>query len=598
MPYPTSSAKLAFALRFALLFATGSPGSAQELDSSFEEGFPTFTGHVRTVHPDYRIFSLTPEGYQFKVTGMDLMANGDLALVTIGDTVYPNEEGGGRGDVYILKGAREATSNAIPVRKVYSGFKVPLGLAVAGDGIYVSDFDGLEQLADIDPDGRARALRKVVAYPESSFAGLGLWNANVIHSGSRFYTALGAYHYVDSVSNVAPCRPHDRRGTIHSTDLAGNEESLGSGLREPFGLVVDADGELFATDNDGEWVPSNKLVHIRKGAFYGMCIGTSWDPGLVYSPPALWFPQSLRSPGQPVLIRSGTYRDQMVVGDYALLTLSRIFLEKVAGEYQGALFPFSGDLISGALRLAGDDDGNLYLGEMEIESSGNWWYGDPKYRPTHIGYGLQKMIHTGDSAFEMLAIRATPKGFTVEFTAPAGAAAGDPANYRIQQWRYKPTFNYAGPKLELQTLRAAEAVLSADGRTVALDIPGLKPDRVVHIQLHKDFRSAAGKAPWTYEAWYTLNAIPGPQIGAIKDRVHGTEAAYALVRGRMGGINIRVSLREKYSFSVCDLRGERILSASASGPGEFPMDAAVPEGVYSILLNAGNRSYRGLIRAF
>ncbi|MDB5105368.1 MAG: hypothetical protein JWP91_3057 [Fibrobacteres bacterium] len=584
---------------FAFLFFSGSgPASAQDLYPVSEGGFPTFTGPPRTVHPAYRIFSLTPAGFAFKVTGMDWMSNGDLAVVTIGDTVFP-EIGGGLGDVYLLKGARNAVSNAISVTHLYSGFKVPLGLAVAGDQIYVSDFNGLEKLVDRDGDGRTDTLEKLIAYPEKSTVSFGLWNANVIHSGNRFYTALGAYHYVDSLDDSAACLPNPKRGTIHETDLEGNAGFLGSGLREPNGLVVSADGELFATDNDGEWVPSNKLVHIRKGAFYGMCVGTHWDPILEYSPPAVWFPHLLRSPGQPVVVRSGIYQGQMVVGDYALLTLSRIFLEKVGGEYQGALFPFSGGLTSGALRLAEDGKGNLYLGEMEIESTEGWWYGDPKYRPTHIGYGLQKMIYTGDPVFEMLAVRATPKGFAIDFTSPAGPSASDPRNYRIQQWRHEPTFRYGGDMLDLQTLRADKADLSPDGKTVILDIPGLKADRVVHIQLHQDFRSRDGMAPWTYETWYTLNAIPSGEIGVVTPSPDsGPMTAFTVAHEAGGGIRIRVSLPEKYTLGVWNLRGKRILSGTGEGPKDFPLEAVLPEGLFTISLEAGKRSYRGLARSF
>ena len=350
--------------------------SAQDLDSSSEGGFPTFIGPVRKAHPDYRIFSLTPEGYHFKVTGMDWMPNGDLALVTIGDTVFP-DIGGGLGDVYLLKGAREAASNDLEVKRIYSGFRVPLGLAVADGGIYVSDFNGLEKLVDGAGNGTGYSLRKVIAYPEQSTVSFGLWNANVIRSGNRFYTALGAYHYVDSLYDSGACLPNPKRGTIHAVDDSGKEEFLGTGLREPNGLVADKEGELFATDNDGEWVPSNKLVHVRKEAFYGMCVGTRWDPGLVYSRPAVWFPQLLRSPGQPVLIRSGTYQGQMAVGDYAIPALSRIFLEKIAGGYQGALFPFSGRIdfrgFAPGVRRSGKPlpggNGNRIHGRMVVRQS-------------------------------------------------------------------------------------------------------------------------------------------------------------------------------------------------------------------------------------
>lgn len=245
-----------------------------------------------------------------------------------------------------------------------------------------------------------------------------------------------------------------------------------------------------------------------------------------------------------------------------------------------------------------DDRENLYLGEMEIESTEGWWYGNPKYRPTHVGYGLQKMIHTGDSAFEMLAVRAAPDGFNIEFTAPAGAMAGDPAHYRIQQWRYEPAFTYGGPMLDVKTLHASGAVLSGDGKTVALVIPGLKADRVTHIQLREDMRSAAGKAPWTYEVWYTLNAVPGQGNGVRPSAGPDAAGAFSVARAGAGSLRIHVALREKYALQVADLRGNRMLAAQGSGPDQFVMGPALPDGIYVLTLKTGMRSYRRLIRSF
>ncbi len=563
----------------------------QGLDSVVENGFPTFTGTVKAVHPGYRQFSLTPEGQAFKVVGMDWMPDGDLAVLTIGDTVYPGEPGeiGGRGAVYRLGGVKTATGNDIRVRQIYEGFKVPLGLAVADGDIYVSDFNGLERLVDRDGDGRADTLAKVVAYPETSVASHGMWNAALIHSGDKFYTALGAYHQV-TFADSFPCSPDPLRGTIHVTDKDGHVDFLGSGMREPFGVVAGADGELFSTDNDGQWVPSNKLVHVRKGAFYGMCMGTTWAPGLVYAPPAIWFPHELRSPGQPILFRAGPFKDQMVVGDYDLLTLSRIFLEKVGGEYQGALFPFSGGLISGALRLAGDEAGNLYLGEMAImTSTESWWVSQSS--PT--GYGLQKLAYQGDSAFEMRAVRSQLNGFTIEFTKPAGSSATDPARYRVQQWRYEPTYEYGGPPLDVQTLPVRQADLSADGMSVSLNIPGLKPNRVVHIQLRADLRSATGEAPWAYETWYTLNAIPGAD--AVARPPLASPAPFTVAAGPRGGVAVRVTLMRPFEIRIRNLKGREVFSSRGTGPGTFAFGEDAARGIYFISVGSEGRVAHGRI---
>ncbi len=36
------------------------------------------------------------------------------------------------------------------------------------------------------------------------------------------------------------------------------------------------DGELFYCDNQGEWVATNKMHHLKKGKFYGHQAGLKW----------------------------------------------------------------------------------------------------------------------------------------------------------------------------------------------------------------------------------------------------------------------------------------------------------------------------------
>jgi hypothetical protein len=589
---------LAFALSSFRLAEADEPDtvSIAGQDTSSEGGFASYSGPLRAVHPAFRLIDLTPPGLGFRVTGLDLLSNGDLALVSIGDTVSPDYGG----DVYVLKGARKAVSNDLTARRIYTGFQVPLGLAVADDSIYVSDLNGLYKLVDADGDGQADSAATVLAYPRQDAYRYLIWNMGLIHSGDRFYTGLGAYHFVSQFDS-APCAPYPTRGVVHSADRNGRSEVIGSGLREPNGVAIGPDGELFATDNDGEWVPTNRLVHVRKGAFYGMCVGTTWQPGpaSAYARPAVWFPKLWRSPGQPMLMRAGPYRGQLAVGDYQILNLNRIFLEKVGGEYQGAIFPFTGGLITGAIRMAQDADGSLYLGELEIHSSEAWYFnGYPNIRPTHEAFGLQKMIPEGEAPFEMLAVRAAAHGFAIDFTRPASSAAASAASYRVTQWRYEPTYHYAGPRLDSEEVAIASASLSDDGKTAFLDLPGLKPDRVVYIQLRNDLRSRDGEVPWSYEAWYTLNAIPGREIGVRPASGSGEAAPFSVRRGGQGRVAIHVMLTDPYSLEVRNLRGKTVMSDAGEGPRTFALDASLPPGLYPFVLKTANRSYRGLVRPF
>jgi cytochrome c len=124
-------------------------------------------------------------------------------------------------------------------------------------------------------------------------------------------------------------------------------------------------------------------------------------------------------------------------------------------------------------------------------------------------YGLQRLQYNGKPTFEMVAIRAKPDGFEIEFTEPLEpGSVHDAKNITIQQWWYRSTADYGGPKIDLENLPITAATLSKDGRKIYLKIPQLKKEHVIYFRLPDDLRSAPGRTLWSSEAWYTLNNIP------------------------------------------------------------------------------------------
>lgn len=126
------------------------------------------------------------------------------------------------------------------------------------------------------------------------------------------------------------------------------------------------------------------------------------------------------------------------------------------------------------------------------------------------------MKYNGKSVFEMLAVRAKTNGMEIEFTEPLREGDGwNVQDYAVQQWWYKPTAQYGGPKMDLEAMVVKSASVSADRKKVFLEIPGLKPQHVVHLQLHNLPLSELDHEIWTTEAWYTLNAIPAEDNGSV-----------------------------------------------------------------------------------
>ena len=199
-------------------------------------------------------------------------------------------------------------------------------------------------------------------------------------------------------------------------------------------------------------------------------------------------------------------RGQFLIGDVTYGGLQRGFLEKVNGEYQGALFRLTQGLEAGVAEVNLGPDGAIYVGGLG--AGGNWG------QAGKLTYGLQKLTPNGANTFDMLAMRATVQRLR-DRVHPAGVGRdrhrpGHASTRSSSGATCRPPA-YGGPKIDEETLSVSSATLSADGRKVTLVINGLQAGRVVHIRSPRPFSSSNGQSLWSTEVWYTLNAIPGQQ---------------------------------------------------------------------------------------
>ena len=279
-------------------------------------------------------------------------------------------------------------------------------------------------------------------------------------------------------------------------------------MRTPNGIGIGVDNELFVADNQGDWLPASKIVHVQEDAFFGSrSVDFEGTEGVPETLPVVWLPQDEigNSPSTPIDLRVGPYAGQMIHGEVTNGGIKRVFVEKVGGAYQGALFRFSQGLEAGVNRILWAPDGSLMVGG--VGSSGNWGHSGKNW------YGLQRMVYNGKSAFEMLAIRVKQDGFEIEFTeAIANADQLSALDFQIQQWRYQPTADYGGPKLNLENLTIRNLAVSEDAKKVSLTLPGIKENHVVYFRIASPLKSISGQNLWSTESWYTLNRIPNQSL--------------------------------------------------------------------------------------
>ncbi|XOV93612.1 MAG: c-type cytochrome [Bacteroidota bacterium] len=491
-PHPTmSNGELRTAVDYILSLAkeprpeTGNQPAIQSEEAAEKEiPKPGFGAPLEGLHPSYKVTVLHNSNFKPRVAAMAFMPDGRL-LVSTWDKV---------GGVYLLDGV-QGDSSTLKVKLIASGLHEPLGMEVVDGEIFVLQKHELTQLIDHDGDEIIDEYKAIcntwgVSNDFHEFA------FGLVYKENHFYVTLSmAMRLLETEEQKV-----DRGRTIKIA-RDGTYEWVNYGMRTPNGIGLGPDDEIFIADNQGRWTPANKIIHLQKGAYMGMRWGILEGMELPEeTPPAIWLEEDEigNSPSEIVLIHEGPYKGQLLHGEVTHGGIKRDFLEKVNGQYQGAVFRFTQGLTAGINRMRWGPDGHLYAGGVGMVGGWSW-----KGRQ----YSLERMEYTGKPAFEMLAVRAKQDGFELEMTLPLESAL-TPDDIKVQQWRYVPTANYGGPKVELEDLTIQSISYSDDMRKIQLIIPGLKPGHVVYFLLPDTLKSASGLPLWSGETWYTLNQIP------------------------------------------------------------------------------------------
>ena len=465
----------------------------------------------------YRVVTYElPKGLILEASGLAVLPDGKLAVAIR------------RGEVWILEhpAAEPPTAEAVGYKLFASGMHELLGLAYHEGDLYVTQRSEVTRLRDTDGDGVADEYRCV----------------------SHGWGVSGAYH------EYAYGPVFDREGNMHNTlncsmgkkwSGAGAEaketlwrgwsvitpkgggiaQGFSAGFRSPIGIGLNAEGDIFATDQQGNWMGTNPLMHIRKGAFFGHAEALEdakrpespvKHPGKLpdgitiaeaikrvsgYCPPAVWFPYVKMGQSTTGMRcnetggKFGPFEKQMFVGEFVLSGVNRVFLEKVGGEYQGACFPFVTGLQSAVLTLNFLHDGSMVVGQSNRgwNSSGN--------RP----FGLQRVVPTGRVPLEVEKMEALKDGFRFTFTRQLDEKSL--GEFAGQSYTYTFTAKYGSPEIDSKPLVFKKSELSPDGRVLDVRCGELREGYVHEVKLPA-LRSQTGLPLWHRDAYYTLNKRP------------------------------------------------------------------------------------------
>jgi cytochrome c len=505
---------------------------------------------LQDVHPSFDLTQARPDSFKPKVGGMDFLSDGRLVVSTWDSS----------GSVYVVENVQKGDTSAMKTKRIAFGLAEPLGLKVIHDTIYVMQKHEMTRLVDTDHDDIIDEYQTLCDDWKVS-ANFHEFGFGLAFKDDYLYATLATAINPGGAS-TQPQIP-DRGKVIKVHYRTGEMSFVASGLRTPNGIGIGYKGELFVADNQGDWLPSSKIVHVRQDAWFG---SRSVDPEGTKNRkedlPVVWLPQDEigNSPSTPLALDLGIYKGQMIHGEVTHGGVKRVFVEEVNGKLQGCVFRFTQGLEAGVNRMVWGPDGALYVGG--IGNPGNWGH-TGKFR-----YGLQRLAFNGKPVFEMLAVRAKSNGIEIEFTEPLRDGDGwNPLDFEVKQWYYKPTAEYGGPKLGEKLLEVQSATVSADRKKVFLQYSGQKSNHMVYVRLKKRYISDAGRSLWSTEAWYTMNEVPVNQPGITNPPPYTFSNNKLTDAEKRAGWNLL--------FDGKSLKGWRNFKKSTIGKGWIIQDEAI-----------------------
>lgn len=473
-----------------------------------------------------------PDGLALEVSGIAVLDDHRIAVAIR------------KGEVWILDGVYDDPPSSVNYHRFASALHEPLGLLYHDNSLYTAQRSELTRLRDTDGDDVADEYLTVAKG----------WGVTGHYHEYAYGPKLDRDGNLWITLNIGLGLSRDElKRTIHEPSLnyrqgrwrgwgmkitpAGKMIPACAGMRSPSGLGANADGDMFYTDQQGNWVGTNTLHHMRDGAFFHHAEAlasmnepdspikgvTSVPDGIPFpeavrqfaqlKPPAVWFPYKKMGQSTTDIMldasegKFGPFAGQLFVGEFTQAGMSRVFLEKVDGEYQGACFPFRSGFASAVLRMAQGTDGSMFVG---LTNRGWSSLGTSSY-------GLQRLVWTGKVPFEIREMRAQPDGFELVFTKPVDRdSAGEPASYSMNSYTYLFQSTYGSDEIQKNDLLLTGVKVSDDGLSVQLKIGKLRT-LFVHELAALGVRSRDGESLLHPYAYYTLNRIPGRDAEAASD---------------------------------------------------------------------------------
>ncbi|MEK8105695.1 hypothetical protein NKG94_12120 [Micromonospora sp. M12] len=140
-----------------------------------------------------------------------------------------------------------------------------MGLKVVDGVVYVTEKQRLTRLVNTGGDEVVERLETVATWPYGG--NFHEFAFGLLYQDGFFYLNLSVS--INSGGATTNPQPATNRGTtLKVSKDTGAVSYVAGGLRTPHGIGWGPEGGIFVTDNQGGWLPSSKLVHVKQGRFF------------------------------------------------------------------------------------------------------------------------------------------------------------------------------------------------------------------------------------------------------------------------------------------------------------------------------------------
>jgi cytochrome c2 len=375
------------------------------------------------------------------------------------------------GDVWLVRGLATPRGK-VTWRRFASGLHEPMSIAIRDEQIYVFDRSGLWRLRDTDGNGEADTHELFSnVFPQSGETREFPNSLKLAPDGS-FIVAKGGQQ-ASTISRF--------NGSVLRVAADGQSfTALGVGFRQPYAGVHPRTGLVTASDQEGHYTPTTPLYIVKDGEYHGYLsdlLPREKYPAPI-ADPLTWIPHTVNpsAVSQVWLVgaKLGPLNDALIHVGFNRPELLRVLLNERTKRPQAAVVSVLRDFDVPALNATVNPvDGCLYVTGFQLTG-----WGTTAKKLSALG----RLRYTGAPSTVPRELVPMDKGVLLRFdVALDPATAKDPANYSLESWHYRRTYQYGSPHLKADGtpgqdwITPSSAYLSKDGRSVFVGVPDMKP---------------------------------------------------------------------------------------------------------------------------